>query len=302
MRWADGDGARAQLGTAGVWLGILSRTPWSAARDAAARIEAAGYRALWINEGASVKEPFAHAALLLGATDRIAVATGIANIYARDPAATRNAAYALAEAYPGRFTLGLGVSHKPLVESRGHAYDKPLTTMRNHLDGLDAVEWAGPPPAPAPPLVLGALRPKMLALAAQRTAGAHPYFTPVQHTAKARERLGAGPILAPEVAVVLESDPARARERARRYAALYLQLPNYTNNLLDLGYDEHDFADGGSDRLIDAVIAWGDEDAIARRVREHRQAGADHVCVQPVATDLEGTLTELERLAPALTA
>jgi probable F420-dependent oxidoreductase len=302
MRWADGEGARAQLGTAGVWLGILSRTPWAAARDAAARIEAAGYRALWINEGPAVKEPFAHAALLLGATERMAVATGIANVYARDAAAMRNGAYTLAEAYPGRFTLGLGVSHKPMVESRGHAYDKPVTTMRGYLDGLDAIEWAGPPPAPAPPLVLAALRPKMLALAAQRTAGAHPYFTPVAHTAKAREALGPDPLLAPELAVVLESDPARARERARRYAGLYLKLPNYTNNLRDLGYGDEDLAGGGSDRLIDAVIAWGDEDAIARRVREHREAGADHVCVQPVGTDLDGTLSELERLAPALVA
>jgi probable F420-dependent oxidoreductase len=302
MRWADGEGARAQLGTVGVWLGILSRTPWAVAREAVARIEAAGYRALWINEGPAVKEPFAHAALLLGATERMSVATGIANIWVRDAAAMRNGAYALAEAYPGRFTLGLGVSHKPMVDSRGHAYNKPLTAMREYLDALDAIEWAGPPPVQAPPLVLAALRPKMLALAAQRTAGAHPYFTPVEHTAVARAALGPDHLLAPELSVVLETDPGRARERARRFAATYLQLPNYTNNLRDLGYGDDDVADGGSDRLIDAVVAWGDEDAIARSVREHRDAGADHVCVQPVGTDLDGTLSELERLAPALTA
>jgi probable F420-dependent oxidoreductase len=298
--WADGVEARRQLGQTGVWLGALSRAPWAQEREAAARIEAAGYQALWINEGAAVKEPFAHAGLLLGATERIPVATGIANIWARDAAAMRNGAYALAEAHPGRFTLGLGVSHKPLVDVRGHAYDKPLTAMRTYLDGLDALPWAGPPPTTPPPLVLAALRPRMLALAAERTAGAHPYFTPVEHTALARQALGPDPLLAPELGVVLETDPERARARARSFAASYLKLPNYTNNLRDLGYGDDDLADGGSDRLIDAVIAWGDEDAVAGRVRDHREAGADHVCVQPVGTDLAGAVGELERLAPAL--
>jgi probable F420-dependent oxidoreductase len=298
--WADGAKARAQLGEIGVWLAVLSRTPWAQAREAVGRIEAAGYRALWINEGPAVKEPFAHAALLLGASERLTVATGIANIWARDAAAARGAAFTLAEAYPERFTLGLGVSHKPLVDSRGHAYDKPLTAMREYLDALDALDWAGPAPPTAPPLVLAALRPKMLALAAERTSGAHPYFTPVAHTALAREALGPDRVLAPELGIVLDTDPRRARERARRFAMAYLRLPNYTNNLRELGYTDEDFADGGSDRLIDAVIGWGDEEAVAARVREHREAGADHVCVQPVGTDLDGTVDELERLAPAL--
>jgi probable F420-dependent oxidoreductase len=298
--WADPATAKAQLGRVGVWLGPLGRQPWSVERDAARRIEELGYGALWISETPAAKEPFAHAALLLGATERIPLGTGIANIWARDAVAARDGALALAEAHPGRFTLGLGVSHQPAVAMRGHDYAKPLTAMRTYLDGLDAVPWAGPEPAEPVPLVLAALRPRMLELARDRTTGAHPYFVPVEHTARARAALGAAPLLAPEVAVVLETDPAHARARARSYARLYLRLPNYTNNLRDLGYTDEDLAGDGSDRLIDAVIPWGDEAEIARRVGEHFDAGADHVCVQPVGIDVPGAVAELERLAPAL--
>jgi probable F420-dependent oxidoreductase len=298
--WAEPGAAREQLGRIGVWSGALAREPWATAHGAVARIEELGYAALWISESLNVKEPFAHAGLLLEATERLPVATGIANIWVRDPAAARNAAYTLAEAHPGRFTLGIGVSHKPLVEARGHDYARPLTAMRTYLDGLGAIPWAGPPPAQPVPLVLAALRPRMLELAATRATGAHPYFTPVEHTARARAALGPEPLLAPEVAIVLETDATRARERARAYAATYLRLPNYTNNLRDLGYGDDDLAGGGSDRLIDAVIPCGDEAAIARRVGEHLDAGADHVCVQPVGIDLEGAVRELERLGPAL--
>jgi probable F420-dependent oxidoreductase len=298
--WSDGAAAREQLGAVGVWLGALSGAPWTVERAAARRIEELGYGALWLSESPAVKEPFAHAALLLGATERLTLATGIANIWARDATAARNGAFTLAEAHPGRFTLGLGVSHQPAVAARGHTYDKPLSAMRAYLDGLDAVPWAGPAPAAPVPLVLAALRPRMLELARDRTAGAHPYFTPVAHTERARAALGPAPVLAPEVAVVLETDPERARARARAYAKLYLGLPNYTNNLRDFGYTDEDLAGGGSDRLVDAVIPWGDEATIAARVREHVDAGADHVCVQPVGTDLAGAVSELERLAPAL--
>jgi probable F420-dependent oxidoreductase len=298
--WADPATAKAQLGRVGVWLGALSAQPWTVERDAARRVEELGYTAIWMNESPGVKEPFAHAGLLLGATERIVLATGIANIWARDAVAARDGAATLSEAHPGRFTLGLGVSHQPIVAARGHDYAKPLTAMRAYLDGLDAVPWRGPGPAERVPLVLAALRPRMLELARDRAAGAHPYFTPVQHTMRARATLGPGPVLAPEVAVVLEADAARARARARAYAEPYLALPNYTNNLLDLGYTDGDVAGGGSDRLIDAVIPWGDEATIARRIGEHFEAGADHVCIQPVGTDLSGALRELERLAPAL--
>jgi probable F420-dependent oxidoreductase len=298
--WADAATAKAQLGRVGVWLGALSGTPWTVARAAAQRIEQLGYEALWLSESPAVKEPFTHAALLLGATERIPLATGIANLWVRDAGVARSAALTLADAHPGRFTLGLGVSHRPLVELYGYDYGKPLTAMRKYLDGLDALGWRGAAPAVPVPLVLAALRPKMLELARERTAGAHPYFTPVEHTAGARAALGAEPLLAPEVAIVLETDPSVARERARRYAKLYLALPNYTNNLRDLGYTDEDFADRGSDRLIDAVTPWGDEATIAARIGEQFAAGADHVCVQPVGVDVPTAVDELERLAPAL--
>jgi probable F420-dependent oxidoreductase len=228
------------------------------------------------------------------------VATGIASIWARDALAARNGALALAEAFPGRFTLGLGVSHAPAVKLRGQDYNKPLTAMRTYLDGFAAAPYDGVAPAVPVPSVLAALRPKMLDLARERTAGAHPYFVPVEHTAIARERLGPDALLAPEVSVVLESDPAAARERARRFMGLYLQLPNYTNNLRDLGWSPADFVDGGSDALVDAIVGWGDADAVAGRVRAHLAAGADHVCVQPVATSVDHAVRELQALAPAL--
>jgi probable F420-dependent oxidoreductase len=296
--WADADAAREQLGRVGVWSALISRSPATVALPAARRIEELGYSALWLNEGPSLKDPFASAALLLDATERLAVGTGIANIWARDGAAARNAAYTLAEARPGRFTLGLGVSHQPIVDMRGHRYGRPLSAMRSYLDALDAIDWAGPPPTEPVPLVLAALRPKMLELARERTTGAIPYLTPVEHTARARSILGPEPLLAPEVSVAVETDPARARARAREFAAGYLQLPNYTNNLRELGFGDDDLADGGSQRLLDAIVGWGDAHAVASRVHEHLDAGADHVCVQVVGTDLEGALRELAELAP----
>jgi probable F420-dependent oxidoreductase len=298
--WADGGTAREQLGRVGVWLGGLGRASWAEGRAAARRIEDLGFGALWISETPGGKEPLAHAGLLLEATERIAVATGIANIWARDAVAARDGAYALAEAHPGRFTLGLGVSHQPMVDVRGHDYDKPLTAMRGYLDALDALPFNAPAPSQPVPLVLAALRPRMLGLAGERTSGAHPYFTPVEHTARARAALGDGPLLAPEVSIVLEADPSAARERARRFTTGYLQLPNYTNNLRDLGFGDDDLAGGGSDRLVDAVVGWGDPDTVVARVRAHLDAGADHVCVQPVGAPVDVAVAELERLAPAL--
>ncbi len=297
-RWADSDEAREQLGRVGVWLGALGGEPWERARAAAQRIEALGYRALWLSDTPAGKEPLTHAALLLGATERLVLATGIANIWSRDAIAARNAAFALADAHPGRFTLGLGVSHAPAVQLRGHEYRRPLAAMRAFLDGFDAAPYQPPAPARPVPLVLGALRSKMLALAGERATGAHPYFTPVAHTARAREMLGraGGGLLAPEVSVAVDGDVARGRQ----FTKYYLRLPNYANNLRELGFDEDDIADGGSDRLVEAVVGLGDVDAVATRVRDHLDAGADHVCVQPVATDLDGALDELERLAPKL--
>jgi probable F420-dependent oxidoreductase len=298
--WADGAEAKRQLGRVGVWLGALGSAPWSEAAAAARRIEALGYSALWISETPVAREPLSHAALLLGATERITVATGIASIWSRDALASRNGALGLAEAFPGRFALGLGVSHAPAVQLRGQDYNKPLTAMRAHLDGFEAAEYRGAVPAAPVPLVLAALRPKMLELSAARASGAHPYFVPVEHTRIARERLGDEAILAPEVSVVVESDPAVARARARDFMKLYLSLPNYTNNLRDLGWSDADLADGGSDALVDAIVGWGDAEQVAAFVQAHLDAGADHVALQPVATPVGGAVDELAALAPLL--
>ncbi|MCW3048504.1 MAG: family F420-dependent class oxidoreductase [Solirubrobacterales bacterium] len=286
----------------GVWLGPIGLAPAGEERAAIRRIEQLGYGAAWFGEAPTNREAMSHAGLLLGATQRLMVATGIANIWARDAIAAINAANTLNEGYGERFMLGLGVSHAPAVRSRGHEYAKPLTAMRTYLEAIDAHTYGAPAPAHPSPIVLAALRPKMLELARDKTAGAHPYFVPPAHTARAREILGPSVLLAPEQAVVLESEPGRAREMGRRHMAMYLKLPNYVNNLRTLGYDDADFADGGSDKLVDAIVAWGDEDAIAGRVREHLDAGADHVAVQSYADDAQASLAQLERLAPVLLA
>lgn len=271
-----------RIGRVGVWSFRFDEMSAAEARDAARRFEKMGAGALWIPESVVSKEVFAHLSLLLGWTERLPVATGIANIWARDPVAMANGARALADAYPGRSILGLGVSHEPAVKRRGGQYEKPLAYMRSYLDAMDKARSTAPEPAQPAPRVLAALGPKMLALAAERTAGAHPYFVPVEHTPLARKALGDGPLLAVEQAVVFESDAASAREIARDHMKGYLRLDNYANNLRRLGWSDADLA-GPSDRLVDAIVAWGDQDGIARRVRAHLDAGADHVCVQPLA-------------------
>jgi probable F420-dependent oxidoreductase len=291
---------RERIGRVGVWLGSIGLEPAEEERAAIARIERLGYGAAWFGEGPANREAMSHGGLLLAASERLVIATGIANIWARDATAAVNGANTLNEAYRGRFLLGLGVSHAPIVNSRGHQYAKPLTAMSAYLDAIDEQTYAAPGPEHPSPVVLAALRTKMLELARERTAGAHPYFVPPAHTAKAREILGRRPILAPEQVVVLELDPARARDLGRRHMASYLRLPNYVNNLRALGYDDADFADGGSERLVDAIVAWGSEEAIAGRVREHLDAGADHVAIQAYADTAPAALTHLERLAPAL--
>src|SRR6185436_1879566 len=196
-----------------------------------------------------------------------AVATGIANIWVRDATAMAAAQKTLAEAYPSRFLLGMGVSHAPLVGMRGHVYGKPLTAMRRYLDAMDAAPFLALGPSTPPPRAIAALAPGMLELAAERTWGSHTYFVPPEHTAYARTVLGPSALLAPEQAVVLERDASTARAIARGYMAMYLALPNYVNTLKRLGYGDDDVANGGSNRLVDAIVAWGDADAIARRVR-----------------------------------
>ena len=227
--------------------------------------------------------------------------SGIANIWARDPTAMANGWRMLSDAYPGRFVLGVGVSHAGSVARRGSTYEKPYSAMRDYLDAMDRAPSSAAEPEVTPRLVLAALGPKMLELAAERAHGVHPYFVPVEHTAFARQRLGPGPVLAVEQTVVLESDPSEARRVARGFALDYLQTENYARNLKRVGWTDADVAGQGSDALIDAVVAWGDVDRIAVRVRQHLDAGADHVCVQVVSEDeLDPCLPQLRELAPAL--
>jgi probable F420-dependent oxidoreductase len=291
------------LGRAGVFLGAIDLLPADAEREAVRAIEAAGYGTIWFGENPFNKEALSHAALLLQATDDITVATGIANIWLRSPTSAAHGAANLAEAYGGRFVLGLGVSHAPTAVHVGLEYTKPLTRMREYLDAMDAAHSIAAPPAEPAPRVLGALAPKMLGLARDRTAGAHPYLVTPQHTRQARSILGAGtpdsaaPVLAPEQGFVLETDPGRARSVAREHLRFYLTLPNYCDNWLRSGFEESDLADGGSDRLVDALVAWGDEDAVRARFDAHVVAGADHVALQALGPDPVG---QLVRLAPAL--
>jgi len=288
------------IGRLGVWTftDLLSRDE---AAHFVKRIEALGYGALWIPEAVGF-DPFVRAAFLLERSERIVLATGIANIYARDPMAMKGAQYALFSQYDGRFLLGLGVSHAPFVETmRGHRYEKPIETMRGYLEAMEKAVYAGPPLEEAPPIVLGALRPRMLALAAERTRGAHPYLTTVEHTRRARALLGPSAWLCPEVKVLLESDPAKARRLGREACRVNLSLPNYQACLRWLGYADSDLPDGASDALIDDLVAWGDVAALRARIDAHLEAGASHVCVHPIhpdgghAPDLE----VLEALAPS---
>ena len=289
-----------QLGSTGIWTNQLDALPAARAQEIAAELETLGFGALWFGE-AFGREALTQAGLLLAGTRRIVIATGIANIYGRDPVTMAAGQKTLAEAYPNRFLLGLGVSHVPLVEQlRGHRYDKPVATMRGYLDAMDQTPYRAAPASIKPLRVLAALGPQMLRLAAERADGAHPYNTTPEHTAQARKLLGYGPLLCPEQAVILETNATRARAIARKFLAL-LTLPNYTNNFLRLGFSEADFANRGSDRLIDAVIAWGDLKAVLSRIEEHRSVGADHVCVQVLTEGQQDfPLSESRTIAAAL--
>jgi probable F420-dependent oxidoreductase len=270
-----------QIGKLGVWFMTDGMTA-AAAAAFAQRVERWGYGALWIPE-AFGRNALVHAAWLLASTQRLVLATGIAGIYARDATAMKGAQLALAEQSAGRFLLGIGVSHAPSVEGvRGHRYGKPVATMRAYLEAMRAARSVAPAPPEPPPLVLAALGPKMLALAAEMADGAHPYLSTPEHTERARAVLGPHKWLCPELKVLLETDPVEARRQARAAVGRVGQLANYRNNLASLGFTDQDFADKGSDRLVDALVAWGDEAAIRRRIQAHWDAGADHVCIQPI--------------------
>jgi probable F420-dependent oxidoreductase len=289
---------KRQLGRVGLWSAALANAPAGEVREALPELEELGWPSVWYPEGGG-RETFAAAALALAASERIAVCSGIANIYARDATAMMNGGRSLAEAFPGRFVLGLGVSHRVPLGARGHDYLPPVPTMRSYLDGMEQATYMGPEPPEPAPIVLAALGPLMLKLAAERSAGAHPYFTTVEHTARARELLGPDAVLAPELGVVLAGSFSEARERAASYVSFYLPVENYRNHLVRLGFGEDDLADGGSDRLFEQVVAWGDAGAIRARVQEHLDAGADHVCIQVVPSGAFH-LDVLRELAPAL--
>ena len=247
------------------------------------------------------RDPFVSSAVLLGATSTLKLATGIANIYARDPMTMAAGQKTLAEAFPGRFLLGLGVSHGHLVAGiRKHDYSKPYSYMAEYLDKMDKALFMARGPEADPGRILAALGPKMLELSATRANGSHPYFTTPDHTQIARDVMGADALLAPEQMVVLETDPTEARRIARAGMKIYLGLPNYYNNLARIGFDESDWTNGGSDRLVDAIVAWGTEEQIAARVAEHHAAGADHVCVQVLQDGSALPEAQFRRLAPAL--
>ena len=268
------------LGSVGVWgTGLwLEESRRAEAMDVAAELDELGYATLWLSAGfgQGVPEVFGE---LLDATARMSVASGILSIWHATAVEAAEGFDALDRAHPGRFLLGLGASHALRVDVDEKRYERPWSRMVGYLDELDA-QRPGVPPGRR---VLAALGPRMLRLSAERTAGAHPYFVPVEHTALAREQLGPGPLLAPEQAVVLETDPGLARELARGHMKWYLRLPNYTNNLRRLGYSDQDLDGGGSDRLVDAVVAWGDLEQVADRVRAHLEAGADSVSVQVIS-------------------
>lgn len=277
------------LGRIGIWTFTLDAQTMAKSQDAVAELESLGFPTIWIPEAVG-REPFASAALLLSATEKLIVATGIASIHARTAATMQAGQKTLTEAFPNRFLLGIGVSHQHMVNSlHKSVYEKPYSTMVNYLDVMDAGKFIATPPTTPTHRVLGALGPKMLKLASERGDGAHPYFTPVVHTAAAREILGVGPLLAPEQAVIFETDPVIARQIARKYMRTYVRLPNYANNLLRYGFTEDDIKganDAPSDRLVDAIVAWGTLETIAQRIKDHLDAGATHVSVQVLQDDL----------------
>jgi probable F420-dependent oxidoreductase len=295
-----------ELGRIGVFSVPLEVLPRADSVEFVRELEELGYGAVWTGEGLGTREIFTNAAAILAGTERIVFCAGIANIWGRDAVTASTATETLLESFDGRFLLGLGVSHREQIEPRGYVYGRPVATMRIYLDVMDTATFVSPLPEEAAatrrvPRVLAALRPAMLRLAAERADGAHPYMTIPDATAHAREILGPEPLLLPEQAFVLETDPSVARRVARGYMSWYLGVENYRKSLLWQGFADEDLADGGSNRLVDAIVAWGDEEAVRSRVQEHFDAGATHVSVQAIAEDpLSLELAAYRRLAPAV--
>ncbi len=294
-------GIEDRIGRRGVWWFTEGMTAPDAA-SFAQRLEAMGYGTLWIPETLG-RDPFAHAGMLLGETESLVVATGIANIFHRHPGAMKQAQNTLAEQSGDRFLLGLGVSHAPIVAGvRKLDYSKPLTQMREYLSGMAESAYMAVPPPVAPKTVLAALGPKMLELSASAADGALPYWTTPEHTVIAKEKLGDDKMLCVEQKVVLTTDPTEARGAGRAALAMYIHLPNYFKNWFRLGYTEDDLADGGSDRLVDGLVAWGSAAQIEERLQAHVDAGATHLAIQALNPGGGGTTPDfdaLEALAPA---
>jgi probable F420-dependent oxidoreductase len=287
-------------GEIGIWSRDLNSMAAPQVREAATEIEELGYAALWFGEVLG-REAFTNASLLLCATSHVVVATGIANIFVRDAWAANAAAKTLAEAYPDRFVLGLGVSHRPLVEMRGHDYHSPLSSMRTYLEDMRQARFEAAQPEHDPPCLLAALGPKMLELSRDLADGANPYLVTPQHTAEARQILGEGPLLVVEQPVALTTEREEALRLARSHLSRYLKLPNYRNSWLRQGFKEEDLSGVGSERFAEGMVAWGSEDDIRERVHEHLSTGADQVCVQVVTDGSLASIREQWRsLAPAL--
>jgi probable F420-dependent oxidoreductase len=288
------------IGKIGIWF-FLDGMNAADSVAFARKVEKHGYGALWIPEAVG-REPFAHSAYLAAHTEKVVFATGIANIYARDPITMSAASKTVAELSGGRFLLGIGVSHKPLVSNlRGHSYDKPYSYMKEYLPKMKSALYRAPLPKEEVPIVIAALHPKMLAFAAEQTNGTHTYFVPPEHTAKTRAAIGPKPLICAAQAAILETDGSKARAAARSYMKTYVpRLPNYTNNLKNLGWQDKDFENGGSDALVDAIVAWGTADKIRDRIDAHLKAGASHVCVLPIRVDSESLPDPkiVEALAP----
>ncbi len=288
------------IGKLGIWF-FLDAMSAAQTVEFVRQAEQLGYGAMWIPEAVG-RDPFAHTGYLAARTEKIVFATGIANIYARDPITMSAGSKTVAEASGGRFVLGIGVSHRPLVTNlRGHSYEKPYSYMKEYLPKMKSALYRAPAPAQDVPVVLAALHPKMLELAATEADGTHTYFVPPEHTAKARAAIGPKPWICAAQAVIFESDSGKARTMARTYMKTYVpRLPNYTNNLKALGWKDEDFQNGCSDALVDAIVAWGNERKLQDRIEAHLKAGATHVCILPIRADNESLPDPrvMEALAP----
>ncbi|MFD0687438.1 TIGR03620 family F420-dependent LLM class oxidoreductase [Actinomadura fibrosa] len=293
------DEARRRLGRFGVAL-MAPMAPADAWRSAAKRMENAGYGAIWVNEAVGGREVFTQLSVMLPATERIVLGSAIANVWARHPAVMQGAASVLADAYPGRLALGVGVSMEQIVEGSGQRWSSPLGKMREYLDGMDASVAAAPVPSVPFPRLLAALGPKMQGLARDRADGALPAAMPVEHTRRARELLGPDKLLVVVQSVILEPDPVEARGIARQSPLLTVPGSPYVRSLRTLGFGDEALSGGGSDEVIDACLAWGDEKRIGERLNAHLDAGADHVCLVVMSPDLGASTDQYERLAPVL--